>query len=93
MLPDNILQLMMDGLVADGVAVRDGDAYKLVPVTIYNINQFVDDHKLKIKQASPEVQSVICEMLGIINSNESDEDEKQAALVTMVEAIVGLNNC
>jgi hypothetical protein len=61
MLPDNILQLMMDGLVADGVAVRDGDAYKLVPVTIYNINQFVDDHKLKIKQASPEVQSVICE--------------------------------
>ncbi len=89
MLPDNMLQLMMDRLVADGAAIRDGDSYKIAPITIDNIGQLVNDHQYKIERASMEIQSVIRDMMSIINS-EADEDEKEAALTTLIEAIYGL---
>jgi len=44
------------------------------------------------EESSDEVQSVIREMMAIINGNEADEDEKQAALVTLTEALFPKQN-
>ena len=78
---------MMDNLVRDGAAVRDGESYKFAPITIHETLQFVEAKKSLIKQASPEVQSVIRDMVDIINSDEANDDEKHAALITLDDAI------
>jgi len=55
--------------------------------TNQTIAKLFSDVFQQFEESSDEVQSVIREMMGIINGNDADEDEKHAALVTLTEAI------